>query len=59
MKKRNAKKLSLKKDTLSHLSRNHQQQIQGGAFSFNCPTPRTRCFICPPRTFDGQCTIVI
>jgi hypothetical protein len=62
MKKRKAPKLSLRKDTISNLTNGQLKQVNGGAPPTQnrfCPTPATRCFICPPLTFDGQCTIVI
>jgi hypothetical protein len=56
MKKRSIKKLSIRRQTLTHLSDNVQARIEGGAISTAlCPTPATMCFICPPITQNRTC----
>jgi hypothetical protein len=61
MKKKSIQKLRLSKTTIAHLSKPAQAKVEGGAppsFTWVCPTPATFCFYCPPKTFDGNCTII-
>jgi hypothetical protein len=53
MKKKHAKKLELKKDTISNLSKYQLMELKGGEeprTKKNCPTPQTNCRVCDPTT---------